>query len=154
MAKLNFNAAEAPARQQRTSTPLPAGTYTAEITSAEVRPLKSGKGMGLSLEFTVIDPEDHANRKCWQHINVKHESAQAEEIGVGELKELCDALGIGKLHDSDELFGKVVRIATKVRPPKDDYPARAEVTGFEPAGVKPQAQAAAPAAASVRPWKR
>ena len=82
MAELNFNASEAPARQPRVSTPLPAGVYTAEITSADVKPLKSGRGTGLSLEYTIIDPEEHANRKVWQHINVKHDSAQAERVPV------------------------------------------------------------------------
>jgi Protein of unknown function (DUF669) len=155
MAELNFNATTAPARQPRVSTPLPAGTYTAEITSADVKPLKSGRGTGLSLEFTVIDPEEHANRKVWQHINVKHESAQAEEIGLGELKELCDSIGIEVLKESDELFGKIVRIQTKVRAAQGDYPARTEVNGYMPAGVAvPKPAAPAPAAAVARPWQK
>jgi hypothetical protein len=155
MAELNFNASEAPARTPRVSTPLPAGIYTAEITSADVKPLKSGRGTGLSLEYTIIDPEEHANRKVWQHINVKHDSAQAEEIGLGELKELCDAIGIAILKESDELFGKIVRIQTKVRASQGDYSARAEVNGYMAAGAPaPKSAPAAPAAAAPKPWQR
>ena len=47
------------------------------ITGADVKPLKSGKGTGLSLEFTVIDPAQHAKRKVWQNLNIQHDNAQA-----------------------------------------------------------------------------
>lgn len=157
MSEINFDAANAPERAPRESTPLPAGTYTAEITGSEVKPLKSGRGTGLALEFTIIDPAEHANRKCWQSLNIKHDSAQAEEIGLGQLKELCDALGIAKLIDSDDLFGKVLKIRTKIRPPQGDYPARAEIAGYAAAGV--QAAPVVPAAparpaAAAKPWER
>lgn len=158
MAQLNFDTSTAPDRAPRDDSPLPAGTYTAEITGSDVKPLKSGRGTGLALEFTIIDPEAHANRKVWQSLNIKHDSVQAEEIGLGQLKELCEALGIAKLVDSDDLFGKIVSIRTKVRPGQGDYGPRAEVSGYAAAGVKapPPAAAAAPArpAAAAKPWQK
>ncbi len=153
MSAINFDAANAPERAPRESTPLPPGIYTAEITSSELKPLKSGRGTGLSLEYTIIDPAPHANRKVWQNMNVKHDSAQAEEIGLGELKELCKALGIAHLADSDDLFGKVLKIHTKVRPPQGDYPARAEIAGYDAAGVQ-AAPVAAVRPAAAKPWQK
>lgn len=139
--------------------PLPAGVYTAEITSADVKPLKSGNGTGLSLEFTIIDPEQFARRKVWQNINIKHSNAQAEQIGQSQLSTLCRVLNIGKLTDSDQLFGQILRIRTKVRPAQGDYGPRAEVAAYEQAGTAapPQQRPAAPAPAassSTPPWKR
>ena len=139
--------------------PLPAGVYTAEITGAEVKPLKSGNGTGLSLEFTVIDPEQHARRKVWQNLNIQHSNSQAEQIGQSQLSTLCRVLNIGKLTDSDQLFGQVVRIRTKVRPAQGDYGPRAEVAAYEQAGapapaMRPAAPAQAPAQAGTSPWKR
>lgn len=139
--------------------PLPAGVYTVEITSADVKDLKSGNGVGLSLEFTVIDPEQYARRKVWQNLNIKHSNAQSEQIGQSQLSTLCRVLNIGKLTDSDQLFGQVLRIRTKVRPAQGDYGPRAEVAAYEPAGTAapPQQRAAAPAPAassSTPPWKR
>jgi hypothetical protein len=138
--------------------PLPAGVYTAEITGADVKPLKSGNGTGLSLEFTIIDPEQHARRKVWQNLNIQHSSAQAEQIGQSQLSTLCRVLNIGKLTDSDELFGQVLRIRTKVRAAQGDYGPRAEVAAYEKAGAPSaptfQAPAAAPAPAATSPWKR
>lgn len=143
----------------RDNTPLPAGLYTVEITGADVKPLKSGKGTGLSLEFTVIDPQAHAKRKVWQNLNIKHDNAQAEQIAQAELSALCRVVGIPVLEDSDQLFQRVLRIRTKVREAEGSYGPRAEVTGYEPAGAPlpaanapAQAPAAAPAAA--RPWQK
>jgi len=137
--------------------PLPAGVYTAEITGAEVKPLKSGNGTGLSLEFTVIDPEQHAKRKVWQNLNIQHSNSQAEQIGQSQLSALCRVLNIGKLTDSDQLFGQVLRIRTKVRPAQGEYGPRAEVAAYEQAGAPVPAQRpVAPAAnqPATSPWKR
>ncbi len=160
MAALNFDATSVAPAAPRSSEPLPVGLYTVEITSSDVRELKSGNGLGLEVEFTVIDPEQYAGRKVWQNFNIKHTNPTAEDIGTRELAALCRALGIFKLNDSDELFGKILRIKTKIRPAKGDYPAKTEAADFISATVPtPQApQAAAPipapAAAGAKPWQR
>lgn len=161
MAKLPtaFDANAVEPSAPRDNTPLPAGLYTVEITNADVKPLKSGNGTGLQLEFTVIDPAPHAKRKVWQNLNIQHSNSQAEQIGQAELSALCRVVGIGVLEDSDMLFQKILRIRTKVREAQGDYPARAEVAGYESAGAPlPAANspAAAPAAsgAAVPPWKK
>jgi hypothetical protein len=150
--------------------PLPPGLYTVEITDADVKDLKSGNGTGLSIEFTVIDPEQHARRKVWTNLNIRHTNATAQEIGERDLALMCRAIGIGIPADTDELVGRVLRIRTKIRAAQGDYAARAEVAGYEAAGSSHPAQraaptqraaaapapAAAPAAptASTPPWKR
>lgn len=159
MAKLNFDSRAVEPQAPRDDTPLPAGLYTVEITNSEVKPLKSGNGTGLALEFTVIDPAEHAKRKVWQNLNIQHTNAQAEQIGQAQLSALCRAVGIEVLDDSDELFQKILRIRTKVRPASGEYGPRAEVSGYESAGTamptpaaKPQAST--PAAKSTPPWQR
>ena len=163
MAKLptSFDSRAVAPQAPRDNEPLPAGTYTVEITGADVKPLKSGNGTGLSLEFTVIDPEQFARRKVWQNLNIQHSNAQAEQIGQAQLSALCHAVGIEVLEDSDELFQRIVRITTKVRPASGDYGPRAEVSGYSPAGAGPvptpaRAPAASPtpAAKSTPPWQR
>ena len=155
-----FNAAEVEPQAPRDNEPLPAGTYTAEITGAEVKDLKSGNGIGLSLEFTVIDPEPYARRKVWQNLNIKHSNPQAEQIGQSQLSALCRAVGIDVLEDSDQLFQRIVSLNTKVRPASGDYGPRAEVTGYEPVGTAApraatrQAPAAPAAAKAPAPWAR
>jgi hypothetical protein len=142
----------------RDDAPLPAGLYTVEITNAEVKDLASGNGTGLKLEFTVIDPEQHARRKVWQNLNIKHTNDQAQQISQAQLSALCRAIGInGVLDDTDDLFQRMVRVRTKVRAAQGNYGPQAEVIGYEPAGAGAppvQRQAAPASTGAAAPWKR
>ena len=115
--------------------PLPPALYTAEITSAEVRPLKSGKGMGLTIEFTIMEPAQYTSRKVWQNLNIQHSSEKAQEIALRDLGNLFRAIGV-ETATEHELFGKILRIRTKIVQ-SDNYPDKADVAGYESAGAKP-----------------
>lgn len=159
-----FNAQAVEPQAPRDNEPLPAGLYSVEITNSEVKALKSGNGTGLTVEFTVIDPAQFARRKVWAQLNIQHSNAQAEQIGQSQLSALCRAVGIEVLEDSDQLFQRILRIRTKIRPGDGQYAARAEVASYEPAGTTPlpapspaanSARPAAPAAApAAAPWAR
>jgi len=137
--------------------PLPPGLYTVEITGAEVKELKKG-GTGLNIETTVIDPAPFAKRKAWKLLCIQHANAQTEQIAQSQLSAICRAVGIAQLDDTDQLFGRILRIRTKVRPADGQYPAQTEITGFEPAGSTLPAAPARPAAqatpAASPPWAR
>jgi hypothetical protein len=143
-----FNASAVEPQAPRDNEPLPAGLYTVEITNCEVKALKSGNGTGLELECTVIDPAQFARRKVWSTLNIQHTNTQAEQIGQSQLSALCRSVGINQLDDSDQLFQRVVRIRTKIRAAQGNYAAKAEISGFEPAGA---ALPAAAHAATARP---
>jgi len=70
-------------------------------------------------------------------------------------------VGIAQLDDSDQLFQRILRIRTKVRPPEGQYAAKAEVASYEPAGAalpatqqQPAASAAPAATKAAPPWAR
>lgn len=151
-----FNSANVQPQAPQDGTPLPAGTYTVEITGAEVKPLSKG-GTGLNLEFTVVDPEQYARRKVWSLLCIQHGNPQTEQIAQSQLSAICRAVGIIVLQDTDELFGRILRVKTKVRPAEGQYAAKAEVTGYEAAGTPQPAAAPAPAPAAAggaKPWQR
>jgi hypothetical protein len=163
MAKLSFDATAVEPSQPVSSELVPAGIYSVEITASDVKDLKSGNGMGLTLEFTIIDPAAFARRKVWDQLNVQHVNPQAESIARGKLSALCRAVGIGHMEDSDELFGKILRIRTKVRAAEGNYGPKAEVVSYEAAGTAAPTRQAAPArtpaappaaSAGARPWAR
>ena len=138
--------------------PLPPGLYTVEITGADVKELKKG-GTGLNIECTVIDPAQFAKRKAWKLLCIQHANAQTEQIAQSQLSAICRAVGIAQLDDTDQLFGRVLRIRTKVRPADGQYAAQTEITSFEPAGAAMPTTsapaAAAPAGAKAAPpWAR
>lgn len=150
-----FNSANVEPQKMRDFSPLPAGRYDVEITDSEVRELGTGNGTGLKIEFTVVSPEEYANRKVWQNINIAHTNEQAEQIGQSQLSALCRAVGIGVLNDSDELFQKMLRVGVKIRPAKGEYAASNDITGYEALGaaVAPAVAAPRPAAAKASPTK-
>ena len=150
MAKLNFDATAIEPAQPREGGPLPAGTYSVEITNAEVRDLKSGKGQGLSVEYTVIDPEQFARRKVWSNFNIVHENPRAQDIGQEQLSALCAAFDIAHLGDSDELFQRILSITTRVKE-SDGYGPRAEVVAWHKHGHRSSAPAKPAPAASPAP---
>lgn len=155
MAKINFNLSSIQPATPRSSEPLPAGLYQVEITNSELKELKSGNGQGLSLEFTVIDPQEHAGRKVWTNLNVQHSNPTAQEIGLGQLSALWKACSTEELEDTDQLFGQIVRIKTKVREAQNGYGPRAEVIGYEPiSAMKPAVSKPAAPAASKKPWQK
>lgn len=159
MATLNFDATAIEPQAPRSSDPLPVGTYTVEITSSEVKELKNGSGLGLNLEFTVIEPAEHANRKVWQTLCIKHEKEDTERIANQQLATICRMIGMERLADSDQLFGQILKIRTKIRAATAQYQAKAEVAGYEAAGVKAPAPskptvAPAPAPAAKKPWQK
>lgn len=144
--------------------PVPAGLYTVEITGADVKPVNNGTG--LNLEFTVIDPEQYAKRKVWALLCIQHSNPQTEQIAQSQLSAICRAVNLPVLDDSDALFGKILRIRTKIRPAQSGkdgkhYDARSEVQAYEAAGgplpaanAPTAAQAPAASSAAVPPWKK
>jgi hypothetical protein len=145
-----FNSATVEPQVARSFEPLPNGPYEVEITDADVIELKSGNGTGLKIEYTVVTPEHFSNRKIWQNLNIKHTNEQTEQIAQSQLSALCRAVGIGVLNDTDDLFGKMLRVGVKIRPAKGEYPASNDITGYEALGTAMPAAASRPAAAPTR----
>lgn len=156
-----FDATAVAPDEGRDFTPLQPGAYEVEITGSEVKDTKSGTGCYLSLELSVIGPTG-AGRKVWQNITLKNASEQAEQIGQAQLAALCLAADIKHLNDSDQLFGKVVRVRLGIEKGKDGHPDRNKVTAWETMGGQaaqaPQRQASTPAApaapAKKAPWAK
>jgi hypothetical protein len=153
-----FDAASVePQQALQSGEPLPAGVYEFQITAADLKITKKG-GTGLNVEYIVIGGQ-HERRKVWQFINLKNHNPQAEQIGQAQLSALCRAVNIPKLTDTDQLFGKILRISVKVRPASGEYAASNDVKGYEAVGVPmPQAAQSAmpplPAKSAVAPWAR
>lgn len=157
MASFHFNAANV--APQQSFTPIPAGSYIAQVVESEIKQTKGGTGQMMNLTFEVLDGQ-YRNRKVFGRINVVNQSAEAERIGQSQLSALCHATGVMQLQDTVQLHGKPVKIKVKVRVDESGkYDDSNEVTGYEaisgavqiPAASQ-QAQAA-PTASSA-PWAK
>lgn len=122
--------------------PIPAGVYIAQVIESDVKPTKSGTGEYLQLTLEILDGQ-FKGRRCWDRINIRNQSAEAETIGQKQLSQLCHAIGVLQVQDSAQLHAKPMRVKVTVR--KDpNFGDSNEIKGYEAV-----AGAAAPAAAAT-----
>ena len=143
--------------------PLPAGLYTVSIASADLTPTKDGSGQYIKLKLNVIAPT-HQGRTIFANLNIRNQSAKAEEIGRQQLGSILRAINLAAIEDTDQLIGGVMDVKVTIKAATDQYAAGNEVKGYyAPAGAtkpatalpNPKAQAAAAYADAVnptRPW--
>lgn len=110
MAELNYNAADHEPAQDGYDA-IPVGDYEAAIVASEIKTTKAGTGKYLDLTVEILGPT-HAGRKVFPKINVENPNKQAVDIGMRELRSICDAIGIAGFRQTEELHDKplVVRI--------------------------------------------
>lgn len=156
--RINFNPATAPKREA--SDLLPVGWYEAICSKADIAPTKTGGGQVLSLDWT-IQQAGYVGRKTWSRHNIENRNPEAQRIGQEELNEICEALGIVMLEDTDDLLNKPLYVKIKIE--KDDsgkyddksVPARFKAKGsavqLVTPGTTPAGAAPKPAAAPAMP---
>ena len=111
--------------------PIPAGEYTAQVVSAEVKSTKSGDGQYIKLRWDITGPT-HQGRVVFQNLNVKNQSQKAEELGRAELRSLMLAAGLQSIQDTDQLIGAIATIKVKIRPAENGYEASNDVAKIMP----------------------
>ena len=97
------------------------------------------------------------------NLNVKNQSAKAEEIGRQQLGDLMRAIGLSKVTDTDQLVGGRISIKLDVRAGDEKYAAQNEVKGFRadahaaPSFSPPSPSTSDPGTASKKaapPWAK
>lgn len=148
--QFNFNAANAPAPTAPEYGPLPAGEYTMIITRTEIKPTKAGTGEYLECVMEVVEGKS-AGRKHWERFNVSNPNKTAEDIAKAALGNLCMAIGLDNVTDTDQLHDRM--FIAKVAIDRKD-PERNRIMGYSPAAQSaPARPAAQPKPAAARPWQ-
>ena len=99
--------------------PIPEGDYSLKISGAEMKATRSGGSM-LKLSIEVLGPS-HKGRKFFQNFNIRCASAEAERIGVQQIKMLWLASGAsGTPTDTDQFIGRTFRAKVGIEDSKDD----------------------------------
>jgi hypothetical protein len=137
--------------------PLPAGWYSATISGAEVKATKSGTGEYIAVKYSITGPS-HEGRVIFGNLNIKNESAKAEEIGRQQLGEIMRAIGLARVTDSDQLIGGNLVIKLDVKA-DEKYGDRNEVKGFKAvvgaiSGLPSAAPSAPTSAKAAPPWAK
>lgn len=144
--------------------PVPAGDYEMQCIDSEIKDTKDGNGQMLVLTHEIISGP-HASRRIWDRLNIRNQNADAQRIAQRALADLCIAVGLGAIRDSEELHFKPFIGRVSIRQDKSGqygpqntvrYRPRA---GSAPAGkAVPQQtapkQAAQSQATGNKPWKK
>jgi hypothetical protein len=159
--------------------PVPAGDYTVVIKDADVVCKKNGVIVDqqivrdydtayIKLRLDITGPS-HVGRVVFANVNIRNQSAKAEQIGRAQLGVLMIAAGVTVLQDTDQLIGASIGVKLAVREARTDqatgktYEASNEVKAYKPLdgaapmAAKPafaQAPAAAAPAKAAPPWAR
>jgi hypothetical protein len=162
----DFNPAEVP-EDDRSFEPLPAGDYLMQVIESDIKPTKTG-GDQLVLTLEVLDGP-YANRRVWDRLNIKNNNPDAQRIAQRALADLCLAVGVTSLRNTEDLHFKPLTGRLTIKQDKTGqygpqnavrYKARG---GAAPAGKAPVAAAAKPAAAAqaarpatngAKPWQQ
>jgi hypothetical protein len=154
MAKMNFDASavELPDDEytSKYDIPVPEGSYLAEIVDQDEKENSKKSGRLVHVKWEIAEGE-HLGRWVPEWINYIHKSEVTQRIGEQQLKKLCNALGIDKVSDTDELQGK--RAIITVGTDKNDD-SRNVVFNYAPvqqSAPTPAPEAEAPAS---RPWNK
>jgi len=151
-----YVAAELP--EGKSFEPVPAGWYSVQIVSAELRPTKAGDGEYIAIRYDITGPE-YQGRVVFGNLNLKNKNPKAEEIGRQQLGELMRSIGLASARDTDQLIGGTLDVKLSIRK-SDEWGDKNEVKAFRasiacsmPTNAKPPtsnggAKAAAP------PWAK
>lgn len=166
----DFNPAEVP-EDDRSFEPLPAGDYLMQVIESDIKPTKTSGGEQLVLTLEVMDGP-YSNRRVWDRLNIRNQNADAQRIAQRSLADLCLAVGVTSLRQTEDLHFKpfIGRLAIKIDKKGEYGPqnsvrykarggaapaAKGAVTG---AGARPAAQAQPtgqrPAATGAKPWQK
>ena len=107
MAKLNLDLTAVTEQSTSGYSMIPAGKYGMKVVKTEVKPTKNGTGHVLVCDLEVQDFGDHVSKKIPYQLNIVNQSAEAQKIGLSQLKTLaiaCQVKNHNAIGDSDELI--------------------------------------------------
>ena len=122
---------------------IPAGWYTATITSADLKDTKDRTGKYIALRLDILGPT-HQGCVVFSNINIRNASAKAEEIGRQQLGDVMRSIGLSSVRDTDQLVGGNLEIKLKITK-SEEYGDKNEVSAYR------SLNGAAPALSSSKP---
>lgn len=143
---------------------VPRDKYPVQIVNSQMKATNDGHGSYLELELEIIEGP-FAGRRVFDRLNLVNANPMTVEIAQKALSQICHAVGVLAVSDSEQLHHKAMVADVRVRPSRTDpatgktYDESNEVRGYS--SVHQQATPAKPAAAKpaindaqTPPWRR
>ena len=116
---------------------MPDGEYPLTVIATEKRENRAGTGAYILLTFEVASGK---YRRKWvrEYLNLWNPNEQAVEIAQRKLGQLCKALGIEHLSDTDELLNRGVQAKIYTKPGSNGYEAQNAIGGYSAMPAQPE----------------
>jgi len=136
--------------------PIPAGSYQATVTGADLLDTKAG-GRRVNVRFDIVGPT-HQGRVLFNNYNIVNANPKAEAIGREQLALLGKINGVQHVTDTDQVIGANVEIKVGIRD-AGEYGMQNEIKAVKASNSTASAGAPAPAmasapAVSAPPWAK
>jgi hypothetical protein len=118
MAQLNFNAEDAP---ESDFEPIPKDEYEMHIIQTDMKDTKAGDGSFLECRIQILEEGDYQGRLLFERFNLVNPSEVAVRIAQRQLAQLCEAIGILSVEDSEELHDIPFVGVVDIEAGKGDY---------------------------------
>jgi hypothetical protein len=132
--------------------PIPDGWYIATVSKSELKDTKNKDGQYINLQWTILGPTAQG-RAIFDMINLRNKSEEAERIGLGQLRQLILATGVGRINDDQQLVGATCQIKVALGKAQNGYEAKSEVKQYKAAegssAPRPSFAQSAPKTATV-----
>ena len=100
---------------------IPEGWYSAQAIKTEVKKTQAGDGTYVALRFKIIEGE-YSGRFVFTNLNIINKNETTMRIAKAHLKQICEAVDIESLVDTDELLGQPLQIKLGIKPASGAYP--------------------------------
>jgi Protein of unknown function (DUF669) len=98
---------------------LPRDKYHVEIVRSDMKATNDGNGAYLELEMEILDGQ-YAGRKVFDRLNLVNQNEMTVEIAQRTLSQICHAIGVLAVSDSEQLHRKAMIADVRVRPARTD----------------------------------
>lgn len=100
--------------------PVPADKYTVVIVSSEMKTTKDLTGSYLQLELDIQEGQ-FTGRKIVDRLNLNNANQQAVEIAQRTLSQICHAVNVLSVTDSEQLHGRRMVADVRIEPGRGQY---------------------------------
>ena len=107
------------------------GWRIGEVVKSEVKPTKNKEGTIMVLAFRILEGK-YKGRIIYTNYNIVNKNETTVKIAEGQIKSLCEALGIDELQDTDELHKQEVGIYFEIEAGSANWPDKNKATKFKP----------------------
>ena len=111
---------------------VPEAWYIAEIVKSEIKATKDKQGTIMVLAMKILEGK-RKGRLIYTNYNIVNRNETTVKIAEGQIKQLCETLGIDQMEDTDELHKQEFGVFLVIEKGNANWPDKNKATKFKAA---------------------